>query len=49
MRYSIKAIELGGTLSGEHGIGVAKQKYMELEFGRSGMEVMRRIKQALEH
>ncbi|NLW07159.1 MAG: FAD-binding protein [Clostridia bacterium] len=43
-----KAIELGGTLSGEHGIGVAKQKYMELEFGRSGMEVMRRIKQALD-
>jgi glycolate oxidase len=43
-----KAIALGGTLSGEHGIGVAKQKYMELEFGRSGVEVMRRIKKALD-
>jgi len=42
------AIELGGTLSGEHGIGVAKQKYMELEFGSGGVEVMRRIKQALD-
>ncbi|MDN5344523.1 MAG: glycolate oxidase [Clostridia bacterium] len=42
------AIELGGTLSGEHGIGVAKQKYMELEFGASGVAVMQRIKQALD-
>jgi glycolate oxidase len=42
------AIELGGTLSGEHGIGVAKQKYMELEFGAGGVAVMQRLKQALD-
>jgi len=42
------AIELGGTLSGEHGIGVAKQRYMELEFGAGGVAVMQRVKQALD-
>lgn len=42
------AIELGGTLSGEHGIGVAKQKYMELEFGAGGVAVMQRVKQTLD-
>ncbi|QGP91617.1 putative FAD-linked oxidoreductase [Neomoorella glycerini] len=42
------AIALGGTLSGEHGIGLAKQKYMELEFGASGVAVMQRLKQALD-
>jgi len=42
------AISLGGTLSGEHGIGMAKSKYMELEFGASGVNVMKKIKQALD-
>lgn len=43
-----KALELGGTLSGEHGIGMAKSKYLEWEFGESGMDVLRRIKNALD-
>lgn len=42
------ALSLGGTLSGEHGIGVAKLKYLKKEIGRSGVETMRRIKQALD-
>ncbi len=42
------AIELGGTLSGEHGIGMAKAKYMEWEFGKEGVEVMKKIKDALD-
>ncbi|MEJ5227587.1 FAD-linked oxidase C-terminal domain-containing protein [Thermodesulfovibrio sp.] len=42
------ALSLGGTLSGEHGIGVAKLKYLKNEIGRSGIETMRRIKQALD-
>lgn len=42
------AIDLGGTLSGEHGIGMAKAKYMEWEFGKEGVEVMRKIKNALD-
>ena len=42
------AIKLGGTLSGEHGIGMAKSKYMELEFGKTGVGVMMKIKEALD-
>jgi len=42
------AIELGGTLSGEHGIGIAKAKYMEWEFGKEGIAVMQKIKNALD-
>ncbi|MCX8034055.1 MAG: FAD-binding protein [Thermodesulfovibrio sp.] len=43
-----KALSLGGTLSGEHGIGVAKLKYLRSEIGRSGIDTIRRIKQALD-
>ncbi|WNF36363.1 FAD-linked oxidase C-terminal domain-containing protein [Bacillaceae bacterium IKA-2] len=39
------AIKLGGTLSGEHGIGILKAPYMELELGHS-LELMKSIKQA---
>lgn len=40
------AIELGGTLSGEHGIGTMKSPFMEMELGVTGMDMMKRIKQA---
>lgn len=43
-----KALELGGTLSGEHGIGMAKARYLEWELGASGMDVLRKIKNALD-
>ncbi|KLU60617.1 putative FAD-linked oxidoreductase [Peptococcaceae bacterium CEB3] len=42
------ALAMGGTLSGEHGIGLDKVKYMEWELGTTGVDVMRRIKQALD-
>jgi len=41
-------IELGGTLSGEHGIGFAKVKFIPLEFTSSDIDVMRRIKLTLD-
>ncbi|GAB7386886.1 glycolate oxidase subunit GlcD [Bacillaceae bacterium] len=40
------AIELGGTLSGEHGIGTMKAPFMEMELGPVGLEMMKRIKRA---
>lgn len=40
------AISLGGTLSGEHGIGILKAPYMEMELGSVGLEMMRKIKNA---
>lgn len=42
------ALDLGGTLSGEHGIGMIKQKYMQWEFGDEGLELMRTIKRAVD-
>lgn len=43
-----KALELGGTLSGEHGIGTSKSKYLENETGRAAIVYSRRIKAALD-
>jgi len=41
------ALELGGTLSGEHGIGILKAPYLRRELGPA-YEVMRTIKKALD-
>ncbi|MBW2147129.1 MAG: FAD-binding protein [Deltaproteobacteria bacterium] len=41
-------LKLEGTISGEHGIGITKAPYMSWETGTEGMDVMRRIKQALD-
>ncbi|WNF38562.1 FAD-linked oxidase C-terminal domain-containing protein [Bacillaceae bacterium IKA-2] len=40
------AIELGGTLSGEHGIGTMKSPFMEKELGTMGLAMMKRVKEA---
>jgi glycolate oxidase len=42
------AAALGGTLSGEHGIGMAKARYLPLEFGDAGVDTLKRIKEALD-
>ncbi|HEY9181161.1 MAG TPA: FAD-linked oxidase C-terminal domain-containing protein [Candidatus Baltobacteraceae bacterium] len=42
------AVALGGTLSGEHGIGVLKKQFMELDVGTDALELMRRIKEAVD-
>ncbi len=41
-------LKLGGTLSGEHGIGVTKSKYLEWEVGKEGIQLMRKIKAAFD-
>ena len=43
-----RALELGGTCSGEHGVGYGKTRYLPLEHGEEGMEAMRAIKAALD-
>lgn len=42
------AIAMGGTLSGEHGIGIAKEKYMPLEYNAAAIEIMRGIKKVFD-
>jgi glycolate oxidase len=42
------AIELGGTISGEHGIGTLKRQYMEQALGPVSLEIQKRIKAALD-
>ena len=42
------AIELGGTISGEHGVGLCKAPYFEEEVDKFTIGVMRKIKKALD-
>jgi glycolate oxidase len=39
-----KALSMGGTITGEHGVGMAKQDYLEWKIGAAGVEVSRRLK-----
>ena len=42
------SVELGGTISGEHGIGYVKAPYLSMALGADTIEAMRRIKRALD-
>jgi D-lactate dehydrogenase (cytochrome) len=42
-----RALAMGGTCTGEHGVGIGKREYLRTEHG-DAIEVMRRIKQALD-
>lgn len=42
------ALELGGTLSGEHGVGALKRPYMLQALGPVSLEIQKRIKAALD-
>lgn len=43
-----KAVELGGTISGEHGIGYAKAPFLDLAIEQPTLELMKTIKRALD-
>jgi D-lactate dehydrogenase (cytochrome) len=43
-----RAIAMDGTCTGEHGVGLRKQAYLLEECGPDGVDLMRRIKQALD-
>jgi glycolate oxidase len=42
------SLAVGGTLSGEHGVGVLKRPYLERALGPLSIEVQQKIKQALD-
>ncbi len=41
-------VDLGGTLSGEHGIGLSKAPFMNIAFNEAEMELFRSIKRAFD-
>lgn len=43
-----RAIRMGGTCTGEHGIGLGKQKFLRLEFGEAAFGLMHSLKHALD-
>ncbi|MDT8440073.1 MAG: FAD-linked oxidase C-terminal domain-containing protein [Desulfuromonadales bacterium] len=43
-----KVLSWGGTVSGEHGIGLAKKDYLQRQIGAGGVNVMRRIKRSFD-
>lgn len=42
------AVELGGTLSGEHGIGLSKKPFLNLALSKETIELMRALKRAVD-
>lgn len=42
------AIRLGGTITGEHGVGLVKAPFLEWKVGEAGIEVMKGIKAAFD-
>ena len=43
-----EAIKLGGTITGEHGTGLAKKQFIEQVAGLPGLEMMKKIKSAID-
>jgi glycolate oxidase len=43
-----EAVRLGGTITGEHGIGIAKKSFLPQFAGHAQMRVMRELKRALD-
>ena len=42
------ALAVGGTLSGEHGIGITKRPYITMALGEAGVKTLKAVKQALD-
>ena len=47
-RIVARALALGGSCSGEHGVGIGKREFLEAEHGVEAMAVMRAIKATLD-
>ena len=47
-KFAKKAVEFGGSVSAEHGIGKLKHEYLEIMYGEEGVEQMRSVKRKLD-
>ncbi|KAI9734398.1 MAG: D-lactate ferricytochrome c oxidoreductase [Cirrosporium novae-zelandiae] len=47
-RQAKRAVEMEGTVTGEHGVGLVKRDYLEHELGTSTVDAMRRLKVAFD-
>ena len=47
-RMYAKSVELGGLVSGEHGIGYAKKEFLKRQYGQTPMALMQGIKQVFD-
>ncbi|MFW9935576.1 MAG: FAD-binding oxidoreductase [Candidatus Thorarchaeota archaeon] len=47
-QFAKKAVELGGTVSAEHGIGKLKRPFLRIMYGDEGLEEMAVVKRALD-
>jgi glycolate oxidase len=43
-----KTLALGGTITGEHGVGLAKKPWLKKQLGDASYELMRQVKQSLD-
>ena len=47
-RINYNAMEMGGTCTGEHGIGVGKRTFLKEMMGDVGIDIMRDIKNVID-
>jgi D-lactate dehydrogenase (cytochrome) len=47
-QFAKKAVELGGTVSAEHGIGKLKRPFLRIMYGDAGLQQMAEVKQAFD-
>ena len=44
----VRAMYVGGTCTGEHGVGYGKKKYLERMYGVEGVKLMKAVKTAID-
>ena len=48
MLFAKRAVELGGTVAAEHGIGKLKRAFLEIMYGKQGISEMQAVKRSLD-
>jgi D-lactate dehydrogenase (cytochrome) len=47
-RMVVRAVEMEGTVTGEHGVGLVKRDYLNHELGETTVDAMRKLKLAFD-